>query len=217
MPVLPLSHVLQRRIFYNSWPLGYIVNNQTARHGLASDLERVGQPYYWIFVLGDILTGFCLIGACYLIGLRLRPAIHTRAWVVVYGGILLFGLGTAIAALVPAHCSVAVSLQCGPSSSSGLGLDAFFSGIGALGLFASLVSICLLSVLSRVNIILIRITWLSLLAWSLSGILFAVFALLSGTAAQAQLLQQIFLIFCGLAFIVIGCNVNEVFSNQLLE
>lgn len=204
-------------VFYNSWPLGYILNSQTAHSGLASDLEQAGQPYYWLFILGDILTGVCLVAACYVMRFKLRPEISTNVWVTVYVGVFLFGLGTAIATVVPAHCSITTALACGANGSSGLGLDALFSGIGALGLFASLVGASMLSMRYRLNAAVIRATWATLIAWSATGVLFSVFALSSGKAAEAQFVQQLFLVLCGLAFIVIGLNVTSLLRSKSVD
>lgn len=214
---LTLSLCILAAVLYNSWPLGYILNNYTAHNGLASDLERVGQPYYWLFILGDILSGLCLVIACLIIKLKLRPSIHLRNWSAVYIGIFVFGLGTAIAALVPSHCAVNGTLRCGSTNTSGLGLDAIFSGIAALGLFASLIGVCSLSIFNRLNAGFIRFTWLTLIAWAGSGLMFSVFALSSGKAAEAQFIQQIFLVLCGLAFIVIGVNVDHAVATKPLH
>jgi hypothetical protein len=191
-------------VLYNSWPLGYALNSSTAHAGLASDLERVGQPYYWLFILGDILTGICMLAACLLIWLKLRPALHKDAWAAVCIGLFLFGLGTVVAALVPAHCSVKATLQCGNSGSPGLGLDALFSLVAALGLLISLVSVCVLGVRYRLSAVLLGTTRTTLVAWSASGILFSVF----GKAAEAQFLEQIFLALYGLALLVVGLTVD---------
>jgi len=203
--------------FYNSWPLGYILNYQTVRNSLVSDLERVGQPYYWLFILGDILTGVCLIAACYLIRFKLYPKIHLGAWRILYIGVLLFGFGTIIATLVPARCSVAAHVVCGTNGGARLGLDALFSGIGALGLFASLLSACILSMRCKLNPGLIQTSWIVLISWSVGGILFSVFALTSGKAAEAQLVQQVFLGLCGLAFVVIGLNVARALNGRIAK
>src|ERR1039458_5373372 len=92
-------------VIYNSWPLGYVLNNQALRSGLASDLERAGQPYYWLFILGDILTGVCTIAVCAIVWFKLRSEFHSKTWVLAYIGLFLFGLFTAFASLVPSHCT----------------------------------------------------------------------------------------------------------------
>ncbi|HWD24402.1 MAG TPA: hypothetical protein VG368_02965, partial [Acidimicrobiales bacterium] len=42
---------------YSSWPLGYVLNGATARSAFASDLELSGQPYNWLFIGLDCVTG----------------------------------------------------------------------------------------------------------------------------------------------------------------
>jgi hypothetical protein len=195
-------------VLYNSWPLGYALNSPTAHSGLASDLERAGQPYYWLFILGDILTGVCVVAACLIIWLKLRPTLHKEAWAAVCVGLFLFGLGTIVAALVPAHCSVTATLQCGNNGSPGLGLDALFSLIAALGILVSLVNVCILSMRYKLSVVLVGAAQTTLVAWSASGILFSIFALSIGKAAEAQFLEQIFLALYGVALLVIGLTVD---------
>jgi len=47
---------------YCSWPIGFLVNPALTATGLASDLEAHGQPYSWLFILLDCVTGlFALV------------------------------------------------------------------------------------------------------------------------------------------------------------
>lgn len=201
-------------VLYNSWPLGYMLNNRTAHSGLASDLERSGQPYSWVFVFGDILSAFCVVAVCFLILLKLRPKAHANVWGIAWVGLLLFGVGTAVATVVPARCVVSATLRCGTVVGPGLGLDALFSSIAALGLFASLISACVLSLRYRFPVSLVRLTETIVIAWPASGLLFLAFATSSGTAVEAQLWQQISFIVDGLALLVIGLVVHGVWRRQ---
>ena len=42
---------------YCSWPLGYLTSPSLVTHGLASDLEAHGVPYFWLYIGLDCLTG----------------------------------------------------------------------------------------------------------------------------------------------------------------
>ncbi len=212
---LDLSLLTLAAVLYNSWPLGYMLNNYTAHNGLMSDLEQTGQPYYWLFILFDVLTGVCAVAASILIWLKLRHGVLTKTWTSCIIGLTLFGFFTIAATTVPAHCSVSAALACGTGSNRGLGLDALFSAIAALGLLASLASACVLGVRYRLGSWLILTARAMLIAWSALGILFCVFALSNGKAAAAQSTQLLFLVAYGLALIVIGLNVYTVFKRGL--
>jgi hypothetical protein len=186
-------------VLYNSWPLGYALNGHTARNALASDLARVGQPYYWLFALGDVLAGICVLAAVGLVRFKLWPALRSKAWSAICGGLALFGLFTIINA-VPSQCPITAILRC-PSGASGyLSLDAVLSSVAALGLFIGLVAVN--QAASRVDHgALLRSTRYALGAWVASGLSFAVLAL---TNANAHLAQQLLNMFSGLALVVIG-------------
>lgn len=212
---LTLALCILAAVFYNSWPLGYVLNNHTAHYGLASDLELVGQPYYWVFVLGDILTGICAVAACLLIWFKLlRPVLHTKTWAAISFGLAAFGLFTAAASVVPAHCSVTAALACGTSGGNELGFDALFSIIATLGLLASLVGVCLVGRRYKLANWLVLTSLGVLVAYVASALLFSLFALSSGKAAEAQFVQQIFLIAYGLALASVGINIYAALWRQ---
>src|SRR6185312_9748885 len=56
--------VVASAIAYCSWPLGFWLNPGAERHGLASELGALGQPYDWVFIWGDIFSGVLLMAAC---------------------------------------------------------------------------------------------------------------------------------------------------------
>jgi len=145
---LALALCLAAGILYNSWPLGYLLDSRTAHTALASNLERAGHPYAWLFVLGDVLTGLCLIAAAIIL--------YTKTWL--SAGLLIFGLFTAISAIFT---------YSGAGHVTGLGLDALTSTIAAIGLFISLISL----VKNRVNVAVLAF-------WLASVISFVGYALL---------------------------------------
>jgi hypothetical membrane protein len=179
-----------------------MLNNQTAHYGLASDLERVGQPYYWLFILGDILTGISVVAACALIWIKLWPKLRSKTWATTGAGLLSFGLFTAVGTILPSECSVTPILRCGAEK---LGLDGLFSGIAACGLLISLMGISVLGRRHRLSAVLTLMTQIILIAWATSGLLFVILAITDG---KAHLLQQIFLIISGLALLAIGLNIE---------
>lgn len=54
-------------LLYNNWLLGYWLNDRITRLGLASDLQVYNQPYGWLFILGDVLSGLMIVIVAYLI------------------------------------------------------------------------------------------------------------------------------------------------------
>ncbi len=203
-------------VLYNSWPLGYILNNPTAHNGLASDLEQAGQPYYWVFMGGDILTGFVLVAAVILSWCKLfLRAPHRGLWLSIGIGLLLFGVFTAGASLVPAHCEIGKTLTCNSHNSLSIGLDAVMSAIAALGLFVSLVCATALAIRAQLHVSIRQFMEVAISLWSISGLLFIYYAVTKGHAHDAQLIQQVFLVFCGLALVAIGSTMSS-FMRQVL-
>lgn len=196
-------------LLYNSWPLGYLLNSQTAHSGLASDLEKVGQPYYWVFRGGDILTGVCLgiAGICMLQKVALATSLR-GLWYSISIGAVVFGFFTAVASLVPAHCNIGTHLVCNSQSGVNIGLDAIFSAIAALGLCLSLIGSIIFSIRAQLSLNVRIFAQLSAAFWSISGVLFVFYAVSSGYAHQAQLVQQVFLFLTGVVLVAIGCTTS---------
>ena len=91
---------------YSSWPLGYWLNPQ-ADHGLASNLEALHQPYNWLFILIDISSGVLTFIACReLLEIGMGSSSDRTSlglWVAIWGAVI-FGLFTAIDAVIPLDC-----------------------------------------------------------------------------------------------------------------
>lgn len=96
-------------IAYCSWPLAFWLNTTVARHDLASQLEAPHQPYNWLFVSLDIISGLLLSTACLAVGRNLHGRLlKIGAWC-----IGIFGLLEAGAAMVPLSCDPTYA-NCGP-------------------------------------------------------------------------------------------------------
>lgn len=94
-------------VLYNSWPLGFYLNPSVLHHDVASDLAKSGQPYNWVFMLGDVLTGLVLLLVAFLQWRRTRVR-TARAAILAYA---VFGITTALAAVIPLRCDYS-SGQC---------------------------------------------------------------------------------------------------------
>lgn len=96
-------------LLYCSWPLSFLLNPSVGRHDLASELEAPHQPYNWVFIALDVLSGFGLFILCVM---QYRAVARRRRikWSVICYG--LFGLLAAAAALIPLNCDPTAQ-QCG--------------------------------------------------------------------------------------------------------
>jgi len=97
-------------LLYNSWPLAFFLNPLLSRHALASQLEAPHQPYDWLFVLLDVLTGL-LIASVGLLQLRSRK--HSSTLIAAVACYVIFGVFVAGAALIPLSCDPQAK-TCGP-------------------------------------------------------------------------------------------------------
>jgi hypothetical protein len=195
-------------LLYNSWPLGYILNYKTARFGLASDLAGKGQPYDWIFILGDVIVGACLIAICGLIRLKLHKELWSRSVAAVVLGVFMFGLFTATSAAAPNTCLHGRISMCARIDKTTFGADGIESTLAAVGLFISLVGINVLG-LSRKNLSnkYHRLSQATLVAWPASAAFFLIADSKSSVSDSVHLAQQILMIMTGVALFVIGINI----------
>lgn len=100
---------LAAALFYSSWPLGFLLNPSVGHHDLASQLEAPHQPYSWLFIALDVLTGLSLV----IIGMmQLQKCRNTMMTVIIFS-YMLFGALVATAALLPLSCDPTLG-QCGP-------------------------------------------------------------------------------------------------------
>lgn len=110
-PIVALAFV--SAVVYSSWPLGYYLNPRVGATGYASELGALGQPYNWLFIVGDVLAGLMII----LVGLFLwRQYSHKlQGWHKrVLQLFISFGLLTLLAAILPMRCTPSISI-CAPA------------------------------------------------------------------------------------------------------
>ena len=98
---------------YNSWPLAFLVNPSLAGSALASSFEARSEPFSWLFILLDCVAGLCAGVVC-VRELRprrgrLRPPALLVFALLGYG---LFGLATAVDAVVPLSCGATSAQAC---------------------------------------------------------------------------------------------------------
>jgi len=122
-------------IIYNSWPLGYWLNPAASKRGLASELEAFHQPYDWLFIVLDVMSGVLIAIVMWLLWHRE----HDKWRKAVLVNFALFGLFTLLSAVLPMSCEP--SLESCPSvwHQPLLILHGITSILASLCLFASAV------------------------------------------------------------------------------
>jgi len=122
---------------YNSWPLAFVANPSLAGSALASSFEGRSEPFSWLFILLDCIAGLCMGIVCvhelFPRQGRLRP---TGVLVLALLGYGVFGVATAVDAVVPLSCG-ATSAQACASQIWPLTPDDLLTGIAVLGLFVA--------------------------------------------------------------------------------
>jgi hypothetical protein len=155
---------------YCSWPVGYLVNPSLAAGALASELEARGQPYSWLFILLDCATGAAALVVVGL-GWPTRGTGNTRwrrAGLISYG---LFGVSTAIDAVIPVGCGAIPLNRCGVSLTQ-VNTDDVLTAVAMIALFVAALCVQVQATRNR-EWSLVSIGSLVVLAlWSACGLVF---------------------------------------------
>ncbi|HSX47756.1 MAG TPA: hypothetical protein VLF63_03205 [Patescibacteria group bacterium] len=207
-----LTLTILAAVLYNSWPLAFWLDPGTARRGLASDLEKVHHPYFWLFILLDILTSLIILIVIYLLRVKLSGIVHSKMLKYVMIGLGIFSVFTITASLLPSDCSITPILKCRVIHQSGLGIDALTSTLAALGLFLSLIAIRNLSLHHKLSKKLHLFTQLIFVLWIISGLLFIYFTF---SKISTIAVEDILLILSGAIIVLIGVNINEIVKIEL--
>jgi uncharacterized membrane protein YdcZ (DUF606 family) len=124
-------------LLYCSWPLGFWLNPLAMHSGLASELGAFGQPYNWVFIAGDIVSGVLLVLAAVLLMrlYRLRGAARLAVWL-----LAVYGICGALDAALPMRCLPSLQV-CGPIFHDPLlVLHGVFDFVGSIALFGTLLA-----------------------------------------------------------------------------
>jgi len=189
-----LTITIMAGLLYSSWPLGYWLN-PVANSGLASNLEAAHQPYNWLFVLLDILSGglICL-ASWWLLKLMKKVQLPFLRYAVI--GFGAFGLLTAIDALLPIDCVSSVT-HCGPVLSDPWFVIHGIVSIGSIvGLTVSIMSVWWLLARGGQTARILR--WLlhgTMVAWFGFGVVTLALILLARSSALSQ---HLFITVCSL-------------------
>lgn len=199
-------------VLYNSWPLGYVLN-PAANRGLASNLEAAGQPFNWLFIGLDIVTGvlMCALGVSLALWFR-GQANRARMIDVLLAGIFIFGVLTAMDAVLPIGCVPHVQ-KCGSVFSDTSTVIHGVVSIGSIyGLTASLLALWwLLAKDKRSTLFATLFLNSSVIAWFGFGI---GTAWLIAVDKPSALAQHVFIVLNGLLIAALPYLVRQAYVRQ---
>ena len=169
---------------YSSWPVAYLVNPSLAATALASELEASGQPYRWLFIALD-----CLSGLAALVVVRLewpeKESAERRLLVLALMSYALFGIATAVDALIPVSCGTVSIHSCGLNVRH-LSADDYLTAVAVFSLFVGVcgaqVRVARLLAWNLLSIVSLVIA----LGWSVTGPIFLAVSLISGPVISMQ-------------------------------
>lgn len=191
-PVLWLGIIAA--LVYSSWPLGYILNPAAAHNAFASQFEASGQPYNWLFIALDILSGVCLLICGGLQWLKSK-SIASKLSILSY---MVFAILVIAAALIPFNCNSATSMCLDVTHSPLLIVHGLASTISVIALLFSIILVIRIPSAEikfpKHNIIPILI----ITSWALVGLA----ALSHYHHTDENIVQYIFISLCSLSLIV---------------
>lgn len=184
---------------YSSWPLGRWLNPQ-ANRGLASNLEALHQPYNWLFISFDVICGLLVCVVCWklLNFVRRNASTDTQLGLkIAISGTAIFGLFTAIDALLPLNCIEGSAHCVSPLNNPYYVIHGIFSIGSIAGLTISIFAIWLLLFLKEKTVL--RLAHLTpamfLIVWLSFGILTLDLVLHN---RSSDIAQHFFIGFCSL-------------------
>ncbi len=124
-------------VLYCSWPLGFWLNPKAQKTGLASELGGFGQPYNWLFIGADIVSGIFLALACVLFARQFKAA-GWRKWALIL--LAMYGLCGALDAALPIRCFPSLQYCGSVFHSPLLVLHGIIDIIGSVALIGTLVA-----------------------------------------------------------------------------
>lgn len=96
-------------VAYSLWLLAPLLgSNLSERTSYVSELYALGQPYSWLFRIGDITAGSAIVLAM----LAWEPPRRPRWWTVTRWSALVFGLSTIVDASSPLPCAPLTEPEC---------------------------------------------------------------------------------------------------------
>ncbi len=190
-------------LIYNSWPLGYWLDNHTAKFGVPSDLEDPHHAYSWVFICGDVITALLILALTLYLARRLVNLRLRYAWVSLTLGLFLFGFFTGFGAAAPDRCHGRFS-ACLVILQDKVSVDGIESTLAFSGLLIALFSIAILSLgLNRYYQLL---AWIMFICWFILG---AIFFHRSVYRQNIHNIEQVFLVLSGIGLVISGMVIDK--------
>ena len=176
------------------------MNNHTATNFLASNLEATGQPYSWLFILGDIITGLLIMAVRSLL---LAPSEDLPILAIQGDDIWFcqFWFDNDSFRHVTFQLS-AIGHQCSVQLTTSFGIHDIVGAIGSIGQCFSLYGALRISLINYRSHHLHELTFLAGFAlWCASGLYFLIASLTNATLAI--FIQHFFIILSGVRMVLI--------------
>jgi hypothetical protein len=173
-------------VAYSSWPLVFLVNPSLAGTALASSFEGRSQPFSWLFILLDCFAGLCTVIVCarFLHPRRGRRP-PGRALVLALLGYAVFGVTTAVDAVVPLNCGGSSAQECAAQLWP-ITPDDLLTGVAVLGLFVAVAILIVRMVRTPFPLVVPATTALAATGWCALGLIVLLGSTSSASAATAQ-------------------------------
>lgn len=181
-------------LVYSSWPLGYILNPAAAHNAFASQLEASGQPYNWLFIGLDILSGACLL-ICGILQWIKSKGFITKLSIFSYA---VFAVLVILAAIIPFNCNSAASMCLDVTHSPLLIVHGLASTVSVAALLLSIILVIRMPSSKRPFPKLNAIPIIIISSWALVGLA----ALGRYHHTDENIVQYVFISLCSLSLIV---------------
>lgn len=132
------TFIVVAAILYCSWPLGFVLNPVAMRSGLASELGALGQPYNWLFIGGDVVSGILLVAGVALLLCTYRRQLPRIAQITLLL-LAVYGICGALDAALPMDCLPSEQACGSVFRDPVLVVHGLFDFAGAIALIATLV------------------------------------------------------------------------------
>jgi len=181
-------------VLYCSWPLGYVLNPIVAHGAFASQLEASHEPYDWLFISFDILSGVILFAG------GLVQWAKTKSLTIRFSiaGYMIFAVLVIVAAILPDGCSSSSTACYSVAHSPSSVIHGLASVASVIALLASIVLILTALFGHHVShwakVIILSV----LFCWSLVGLL----ALAEYHRTAENLVQYAFITVCSASLVV---------------
>jgi hypothetical protein len=187
------------------------VNPSLAGRALASSFESRTQPFSWLFILLDCISGLCAVIVClHFVRLWHQTRPPSQALVFALLGYAAFGVATAVDAVIPLDCGASSARACAAQLWP-ITPDDLLTGIAILALFVAVAIVALQMVRTRAHSVAPAAIGIATAGWSVLG-LFVLFA--STSSATVAIAQYGFLTLAGVLAVIVPVEAASALLRQ---